>query len=265
MYKNEEKLKREIMDQSRHLFIFGYDNQERSTFLKNLEKDYPFTPDFSNPVALYFDSFGLPVIETDLSGKDTSILQIMSCEYLSLLVASTVLEKTIEYKKTDLDDKMSGLIYLINMNKNKEYDKITSVTDLLRELKISRDFYYESYINYINGQIENISTNDVSVPFLDLNMFVNYYKECMNMKLYFGIILDKKSNLSIFSVQAINNIIGSRINDSISIKVAVEPDKWETYRGTNGQYIEKTHDYGIVELDDSNAKRLTLCRKNNNI
>ena len=82
-------------------------------------------------------------------------------------------------------------------------------------------------------------------------MFVRLYKEAMNMKSYFGIIFDKQTPLMPSSTQAINNLIGSRINGDISVKVAIEPDDWETYRDSNGQFVEATHDYGTVELDNS--------------
>ena len=261
MYRNEEYLKKEIMDQSRHLFIFGYNNQERSNFLQSLENDYPFTNELSNPIALYFDSFGLPKIETDLKNRNSYMLQAMSREYLSFLIASKILEKTIEYNYDNLDDKLSWLINLTNMNKSQNYGEIVCVKDLLNEFKISRDFYYNSYINYVKGLIENISIDDIAIPFLDLEMFVNQYKMCMDMQSYFGIILDKKNNISTLSVQAINNFIGARINGDISIKVAIEPDDWKTYLGVNGQYIEAIHDYGTVELDDSYTKRLAKSKK----
>lgn len=261
MYSNEEYLKKEIMNQSRHLFIFGYNNQERSNFLQSLENDYPFTNELSNPIALYFDSFGLPRIENDLKNRNSYMLQAMSREYLSFLIASKILEKTIEYNYDNLDDKLSWLINLTNMNKNQNYGEIVCVKDLLNEFKISRDFYYDSYINYVKGLIENISIDDIAIPFLDLEMFVNQYKMCMDMQSYFGIILDKKNNISTLSVQAINNFIGARINGDISIKVAIEPDDWETYCGTNGQYIEAIHDYGTIDLDDSYTKTLAKNKK----
>lgn len=250
-YKNEEYLKERIMGQSRHLFIYGYNNQERSKFLKNLENDYPFTAELSEPIALYFDSFGLPKIDNELKNKDIYILHTISREYLSFSIASKILEKTIEFNKNNLNDKLSCLINLINRNKNKNRDEIVFAADLLKEFKISRNFYYESYINYTNGLIESIPIEDIAIPFLDLNTFVNRYKRCLDMQSYFGLIFDKKHQLSMLSVQAINNFIGARINSDISIKVATEPDDWETYHDANGQYIELIHDYGIVELDNS--------------
>lgn len=251
MYKNEDYLKKEIMNQSRHLFMFGYNSQDRSKFLKSLETDYPYTADFSKPIALYFDSFGLPKAELDIRSMDIYMLQSMCREYLAFLVASKILSKTIRFNDTNLDDKLSWLISLTNINRNPNYAEIVSPLDLLREFNVTRDFYYENYIKYVNGLIESIPIADVSIPFLDLEMFVNQYKRCMNMQTYFGVLFDKKSELSVFSIQAINNLIGARINSDISVKVAVEPDNWETYCGVNGQHIEPTHDYGIVELDDS--------------
>ncbi len=251
MYKNEEYLKRTIMEQSRHLFIYGYATKERSEFLQSLEALYPMTNNHSEPVALYFDSFGLPRVETDIKNKDIYMLHTMSREYLSFLIASEILAKTIKSSENNLDDKLARLIKLTNIGRNQNHDKITYTTDLLEEFKISRDFYYENYINYVNGVIGNVSTDDIALPFLNLEMFVSQYKRCMDMKSYFGIVLDKKSQLSSFSVQVVNNFIGARINSDISIKVATEPDDWETYHCANWGLIEGVHDYGTIELDES--------------
>ncbi len=248
MYKNGEYLKKMIMEQNRHLFIYGYNSKDRSEFLQKFEKNYPFASDLSVPVALYFDNFGLPQIDVNFNEKDNYIFQTMSHEYLSFLVAGKILEKTIELDNTDLDNRLSRLIYLTNINRNKNYIEINSVASLLAEFKISRDFYYESYVN---GLVEDISIDDIAIPFLNLEMFVSQYKRCMNMQSYFGIIFDKKCDMSISSIQAINNLIGARINSDISIKVVTEPDGWKTYCDVNGKYIENIHDYGIIQLDNS--------------
>ena len=71
-YKNVEYLKERIMGQSRHLFIYGFSSDDRSKFLQNLEENYPFTDDLSSPIALYFNSLGLPQIDNDL--EDTKKL-----------------------------------------------------------------------------------------------------------------------------------------------------------------------------------------------
>lgn len=251
IYENKEWLKQEIMEQGRHLFIYGYKNEQRSEFLKSLERDYPVIADSDKPAALYFDSLGIPKMDINLEGKDTLLINASSREYLSFAVAAKILERSMDFDKTVLDRRLSRLISLINSGKNMDYAEIQTVEDLLKEIKTSRDFYYESYINYVKGLIASISIDDVAIPFLELDMFVRLYKEAMNMKSYFGIIFDKQTPLMPSSTQAINNLIGSRINGDISVKVAIEPDDWETYRDSNGQFVEATHDYGTVELDNS--------------
>ena len=242
-YKNEEYLKERIMGQSRHLFIYGVSSDDRSKFLQNLEEDYPVTDDLSSPIALYFNSLGLPQIDNDLEDRDNYIIYRMCREYLSFLVATRILEKSNYFDETILNNKLSLLIHLINKG-------IVSVSELLDEMKKSRDFYYDSYIKYTKGLIKEISINEINVPFLNLEMFVSRYKRCMNMQSYFGIIYDKRDRVSVQSIQTINNFIGARINNDISIKIATNSNEWETYYNTNGQYVEAIHDYGIIELDD---------------
>lgn len=251
IYENQEWLKQEIMEQGRHLFIYGYKNEQRSEFLKSLERGYPIIADSDKPAALYFDSLGIPKMDINLEGKDTLLIRASSREYLSFAVAAKILERSMDFDKTVLDRRLSRLISLINSGKNMDYAEIQTVEDLLREIKTSRDFYYESYINYVKGLIASISIDDIAIPFLELDMFVRLYKEAMNMKSYFGIIFDKQNPLMSSSTQVINNLLGSRINGDISVKVAIEPDDWETYRDSNGQFVEETHDYGTVELDNS--------------
>lgn len=247
-YKNKEYLKERIMGQSRHLFIYGCSSDDRSKFLQSLEEDYPFTDDLSSPIALYFNSLGLPHIDTDLEDRDNYIIYKMCREYLSFLVATRILEKSNYFDETILNDKLSGLIHLINKSSN--CDNIVSVSELLDEMKKSRNFYYDSYIKYTKGLIKEISINEINIPFLNLEMFVSRYKRCMNMQSYFGVIYDKKERVSVQSIQTINNFIGARINSNISIKIATDSNEWETYYNTNRQYVEAIHDYGIIELDD---------------
>ncbi|MDO4963211.1 MAG: hypothetical protein Q4E75_03850 [bacterium] len=260
-YRNEDYLKKEIMQQSRHLFVYGYNTDYRSQFLQSMEKDYPVQADSDRPVALYFDTFGMPKIDFNQGDKNQYLIEAMSREYLHFTIASKILERTMELDKTILDSRLSRLIYLTNISKNNGYPEIETIEDLLREVKTSRNYYYQSYIYYVKGLIENVSIDDISVPFMQLEMFVSQYKEAMNIDSYLGIILDKKRPLAISSVQAINNLIGGRINKDISIKVVTEPDDWETYRDVNGQFIEATHDYGNVELDDSYKAYMKILKR----
>ena len=260
-YKNEEYLKKEIMKQSRHLFIYGYSNETRSEFLKSLEDDYPVITDSNKPIALYFDTLGIPKIDVDLKNKENYLLYATSREYLPFAIATHILERSMKFDREVLDNRLSRLIRLTNRNKNFGHAEIKSTEQLLKEIKTSRDFYYETYINYVKGLIKRIPIDDISIPFLQLEIFVELYKEAMNIDSYFGIIFDKKSPLMISSTQAINNLIGGRINKDISVKVSIEPNDWETYKDANERMIEIVHDYGTVELDDSYQEHIKTLKK----
>ena len=94
-------------------------------------------------------------------------------------------------------------------------------------------------------------------------MFVKQYKRGMNIDSHFGIIFDKKGYIFIPSTQTINDLISKRTNDDISIKIAVKPDNWQVYTDTNDQFIERVHDYGMVELDDSYKVFIKTLKKSN--
>ena len=256
-YKNENYLKKTIMEQSRHMFIYGYNTDYRSNFLQSLEGEYPIIADSNKPVALYFDSLGIPKKDVSLKEKDLYLKNRICEEYLSFSLATKILEKTLE-KTTVLDSKLSRLLHLMNRLQNKSCEEIKTIEYLLKEIKTSRDFYYEYYFKYISGEVERIPIDKISIPFLEIDMFVSNFKTGINLDSYIGIIFDKKIPQEISWVKAINNLISRRINKDISIKVALEPDSWEIYTSTNGQLIEATHDYGTIELDDSlkdNIKR----------
>ena len=256
-YENEKYLRKEIMEQDRHLFIYGYNNEYRNKFLKSLEDNYPFLIDTNKPIALYFDSLGFPKMDIDLKNKNINLMEVTSMEYLSFTIATKILEKAMQLE-IDLEKRLARLIYLTNINRNNNYAEIKNVFNLLNELRTSRDFYYEKYVNYVKGLIEEIPINNIAVPFIQLEMFIKEIKKAMNINSYFGIIFDKRGPLATTSVQAINTLIGRRINDDISVKVAISQDDWETYITNNGQLIEAVHDYGTVELDDSYKKYMNL-------
>lgn len=111
-YTNEEYLERTIMNQSRHLFIYGWNSDHRSDFLKRFEEDYPVSTDSNRPVALYFDSLGIPKQDISLSGKDPYLLNASCREYLSFTVAAKILERSMEYDKDFAEEKLSKLVRL---------------------------------------------------------------------------------------------------------------------------------------------------------
>ncbi|MDE5630153.1 MAG: hypothetical protein K2I70_00985, partial [Bacilli bacterium] len=92
-YNNEEYLESEIMGQSRHQFIYGYNGEQRKNFLENMANHYPIVLDEKSPMAIYVDEFGLPNISVCDKMLDKSRINIISSEFLTFSITSDILLK----------------------------------------------------------------------------------------------------------------------------------------------------------------------------
>lgn len=266
VYKDEEYLINEIMGQNRHQFIYGYDNEERKLLLKKIDEEYPIKIDCNLPVSIYLNEFGLPKIPFDLEGRDKIKIESLSKEHLSFSIAHAILQKTKDNLDLELvNSRIMELIEKINkydINSNRK--EITSFDELFKAVLESKEFYESYYMDYVKLRRERRTINEVVMPFLDIQSFISKYKKALNNNSYFAILLDKNKDIALSSINAVNLLVGSRINGDISMKVVVEPNKWDSYYDSNGQFIQVVHDYGVIELDDSNIE-YTKKLKNKNI
>ena len=146
-------------------------------------------------------------------------------------------------------------------NVNSGYKEIESLDELILTLYETKEFYKSYYLDYVTTGKEEMSINDIAMPFLNFEFFVSQYKKVLNNKSYFGIIIDKHNDILLESTKNVNSLVGSRINSDISMKIVVEPGQWDSYFSSNGQYIEAVHDYGVVELDDSQSKYINQLKR----
>ncbi len=262
-YKNEEYLKNEIMGQSRHQFIFGYDGIQRKQFIENMANNYDIVLDKDSPMAICIPEFGLPKISACSSELSKSKINLISSAFLYFTIASEILLKAKATNDINiLNERVKNLIGVLNkFGINDGYPPIVDLDDLIRILMQSKEFYKKYYIDYYGEGKDTTSINELALPFLQFDMFITLLKRGIKNESYFGIIIDKQSDIALSSTQAINGLIGSRINKDISMKIAVEPDNWELYRDLNGQEISSIHDYGTVELDDSQSQYLKKLMK----
>lgn len=267
-YENEEYLQHQIMDQSRHQFIFGYDGIQRKQFLENMASHYPIVLDKRSPMSIYVTELGLPKIPICDSELSEYKIYSISREFLYFSIASDIILKAKSLNDiTMLNEKMKKLIDTLNKYgiNNKNYSRMEDIDDLIRLLLQSKEFYKNFYIEYYGSGKDNMEINDIALPFLNFDMFIRNIKSAFNNESYFGVIIDKQSDIALSSTKAINDLVGSRINKDISMKIATEPDKWDSYRNSNGQIIESVHDYGTVELDDSQSQYLKKLKGNSRI
>ena len=260
--KSEKYLINEIMGESRHQFIYCYNDDKRKSFLQKLVEEYPINIDCNSPMCIYLNQFALPKIPINVE-LDNDKIDILSREYLSFAIAHAILQKSKNTVDADLlNSRITRLLSLLNKyNVNPGHKEIKSLDELILTLIKSKEFYMSYYLDYVKTGKENKSIEDIAMPFLQLEFFVSQYKRVLNNKSYFGIVIDKCDDISLASTRAVNFLVGSRINSDISMKVVVEPDKWDSYIDANGQYVEAVHDYGTIELDDSQNEYIKRLKK----
>lgn len=254
-----------IMGQSRHQFLYGYNGKDREKFLKDMAKKYPVELDKSNPIGIYLDCIGLPKIPQTNNDINEITLSTFSREYCLFSIITNLLDTTFnQVEKKDLNERSIVLLNRINhlhIDDELLYAKnLQELNDILNESKNTYAVEYEKYVR--SGNFNNFIAS-IRIKFINFDMFIRYYKQMINTESYIGIIVDHQEPIALKSQQAINGLVGSRINADISMKVACEPDNWDTYYDLNGTLVEYIHDYGTAELDDSNhvyTKRLKKSR-----
>lgn len=247
-YKNVEYLKKIIIYESRHHFIYCENNKQRELFLKELELDKE-SVNLLEPIVVYLDNFGLPKIDLIDRNKNSNKFDIICREYLFLSIIYKILTNLSIYI---VGDKAEKLLNFINkLYKNAGFDDINSIDELIKEFEKSLYFYSEYYQNIALDLVPDKTINDIRIPFIELESFISYFKRIMNISTNFVILVDKKEELSDSSIKVVNLLIGSRINKDIAVKVFVSPGEWNNFITLNDQFVEYVHDYGIVELDNS--------------
>lgn len=251
--KNKEHYSDIIMGQSRHQFIYAYNGQERTGFLKKLALKYPIILDKSRPMGIYLEEIGIPKSDKSMEGLDKIALSAFHREYFYFLVASGIVDTSFkQISEQDLECRTKEFLNRVNkLMLNKAHTSISSLQELkiiLNEVKQAYLFNYEQYI--ASGQLKSFVDN-LPISFLWLDKFVELYKKMLNNNSYFAILIDHQKPINSLSYRAINSLVASRINADLSMKVICEPKSWGSHCDFNGNFIENVHDYGTVELDDS--------------
>lgn len=247
-------LQREIMEQSRHLFVYGYSNKERNEFLKEMVKNYPICFNSNKPIAIYCKNIGLPKMIAS-GDVDSITISVFHREYCYYELASIMINQLLQSVDSSvLKQYSTAFINRINklfLEKENQIGNIEQLKELIEEAKQS---YLSGYQDYMNNGILKVPYNRFS--YFSFEIFLNYFKRMLNLQSYFGMIMDYQGVVSIESQKVINNFTSSRSNKDISMKIVCEPETWRTFYSQNGEVVEAIHDYGTVELDDSFKKYL---------
>lgn len=256
IFTNRQILNDMIMGQDRHMFIYGYQNEERSKLLETMALESQKNFDGNSPIGIYISDIGLPNVQVKQANVDMTVLKLLARDYCSYLMCSEILKVVLSSKAPDDSDK-----FLKNINKmflKREVSSLEEVCSLLEESKV---ICYDTFVNYSMYGVAHDYLSKIPFKFISSSYFISCLKRCINMKSYFALLFDTCDEMSTISQMAINDYVGCRNNADISIKVATSYENWRTYYCLNGCLIENVHDYGFVEIDDNLEKHIKRMKK----
>lgn len=130
-------MEEQIMSHKFHEFLYGYNTEERTNFLKKMEKHYPITYGEDVPMGIYLEPYGISTCERDkeLVDKDKLLmLGIASREYLKNLIAYNIVSH-IEKNSIVMGQIENEMIDFLNGYKFDRKEKVISVQNYLKELR----------------------------------------------------------------------------------------------------------------------------------
>ncbi|MBE6148579.1 MAG: hypothetical protein E7167_03720 [Firmicutes bacterium] len=245
----------EIMGQSRHQFIYGYNTDDRTSQMKEMVESHPIKMDESSPMGIYLES---PAVETETpdSNADRMLITRMGKEYLRFTIAYTLLDRALEDNDfTTIPERVSSFLDAINrLLVNYGKAEIKSLQELLTILKMGLEYYEMNYKAAVDTGAYMGSPTELPISFLSLDVFLSYFKKMLNNNSFVAVVVDMKNPISNIATQAINEYVAKRCNSDLSMKIVCEPGSWATYYDFAYNPIEYIHDYGIVELDESHQE-----------
>lgn len=240
-------IEKQIISESRHQIIYCDDASLREQLFKSVEHKSPIIKNINKPMSVYIDDLG-PQVDKVNDNLDSIKLSSMTREYLYFSICYEIVNKI---KKLELDKKsLDYFIDRINTLFVQEYN-IISLDELSETLLSSKETYEKAFINYVQTGTFNFDINDMNIPFIDIESFINKVKKLINNDSYLCILLNYEKEISTYSMKSVNNLIASRINKNISVKLGTGSKKWKTYYTDNNDHIDSVHDYDIIYLDDN--------------
>lgn len=248
----------QIMSRKFHEFLYGYNTEERTIFLRKMEDHYPIVYGDDAPMGIYLEPYGIPIRERDkepLDKEKSLMLGVASREYLKNLIAYNIVSR-IESNSMIMGQIEPEIVNFLNGYRFERKEKVKSVQNYLKELRETLNICQENYNSILLSGLAHPQMYDFPSDFYDIERFGKSLKEILNNNDQFNIIVNHCNSITLESAQAIMSIVNSRCAGTICMKVATDPEKWPTYSDLTGLFVECDHDYMIFKLDDSYQKTL---------
>lgn len=259
---NNDYLIQSIMEQSRHNFIYGYKIIDRDLFVEKLQGNYPVVINTKKPMAIKLNDLGLPNLKQVNENINQSPIKVISNEYLSFSIASSILNKIMNDLDCDILNKITPRFLRNLETTHLNGGKLSSLSELKEILIEGKKTYLTAFKNYLETGNFDIDIDNLKISFIYLETLLSEYKKMLNNDSHFNLIIDNNERVSIYSYLAINSLVGSRINRDLSLKVITDLASWPTYETYNNQLVEAIHDYGVVELDNNLKEQILKLKKN---
>ena len=244
-----EMIENNIISNSRHQIIYSDDSKLREELFREIEKNNPILANINKPLSVYIEDLG-PNIQSFNDSLDKIKLSSMTREYLYFEICYEIINKI---KSLGLDEELlKNFLDRINSLFVQNYN-ILSLDELASSLLSSKELYGNGLQNYNKTGHINFNITDMNIPFMDLESFIKKVKKLINNQSYLCLLLNHEKVISIYSMKSVNNLIASRINKDISVKLGTANKTWKTYLADNNQYIDSIHDYDIIYLDDEKS------------
>lgn len=264
MIKDKDFLKRQIIGEKRHQFIYSYDDENRENFLNSIKEDYKISPDNDGPIAIVVEDFGLPKTKMQNINVDDKRTAIMAKEYLSLVIVEEIMKQILEsYTGDNRESVVWGTIRWLNrVDKNPRKPYTTTEEESFNMFKEGKDFYNELYTSYLKGLPYDKTIDDICLPFIAFEYFTDAFVRRID-KPYISIFINNKSDkeFAMESYRAVNSLISNAGNLTATIKVVTDPDKWPTCYDLSFNLVQDKHNYETIEFDDSVQKFIQRTRK----
>lgn len=244
------KILDDIIMRPRHKFIYGSD-LERSTHLKSLTKEYSFKADTLAPVAVYMTEH-LEKCENKLCDMDKVVF--FNKSYFEITAMKHILDHLLKEMPAELKQKLeSNMLRIFNYGAKRP---IISLEELIGELEMSRQIYFEEYHHYIKtGQLNNF-IDGLRIDIVVLEMAIRNIKNSLPSLEYISLMIDQIESYSTVYMQVINFYINARSNGILNINVGCKDfSEWETLIDLNGNNVQYGHDFIDVNIEDYILKR----------
>ena len=232
-----------VVLESRHKFVY-YD-YESIDKLRQCEFWYVPKLDSEGPVVIYEIDEGLPEVDTKLK-LDSFRIKIFHERYYELLIFSSIIDSIANHINHDeLNSRMKRTFKLFSHISKRDIHDINTLRSLLIE---SKCMFRDGYLEYMEtGKWDGYGK--IPISFVMTDSLIPDIKEELGINKYFSFMLELQGDISKYTCMSVNDYIASRCNGYLSMNVLLHSDsEWKTYHPNNGQFIEYTHDYTIVDF-----------------